>query len=125
MGQDRGSAPAEFVLVGALLIALILGVVQVTLVSHVRHQLTMAAAEGARVASMLDISKAEALSRTTDLVDASFGPGLIKRVSLDYGSREGAPAAVVTVTGSFLSVGYFVDGGEITVSATAPIFVVP
>lgn len=42
--SERGSAPAEFVMVSALLAALALGLMQVILVTHVRHTLLSAAA---------------------------------------------------------------------------------
>ncbi|WP_414172598.1 TadE/TadG family type IV pilus assembly protein [Clavibacter tessellarius] len=46
MRDDRGSAPAEFVMVGALLVVLALSVVQLALALHVRTTVLDAAAEG-------------------------------------------------------------------------------
>ncbi|BDZ44332.1 TadE/TadG family type IV pilus assembly protein [Naasia aerilata] len=44
--HDEGSAPVEFVLVGALLTLLVLSVLQLGLALHVRNTVTDAAAEG-------------------------------------------------------------------------------
>ncbi|RIJ01598.1 pilus assembly protein, partial [Clavibacter nebraskensis] len=52
MRDDRGSAPAEFVMVGALLVVLALSVVQLALALHVRTTVLDAAAEGARTAAL-------------------------------------------------------------------------
>ncbi|WP_307807351.1 TadE/TadG family type IV pilus assembly protein [Naasia sp. SYSU D00948] len=45
--SDDGSAPAEFVMVGAVLVLLVLSVLQLGLALHVRNTVTDAAAEGA------------------------------------------------------------------------------
>lgn len=55
---DRGSAPVEFVLVGALLTLLTVSVLQFALALHVRSTLIDAAAEGARHAALADSSLA-------------------------------------------------------------------
>ncbi|WP_036969499.1 TadE/TadG family type IV pilus assembly protein, partial [Promicromonospora kroppenstedtii] len=49
--REHGSAAVEFLLVSVLVLALLLGVVQVALAVHVRSLATDAAAEGARVAA--------------------------------------------------------------------------
>lgn len=122
---SRGSAPAEFVLVGALFVALMLGIMQVSLVIHLRHQLIMAAAEGARVASLLDVSEAEALRQTTEFVESAVGPGVIKGVSLHYSSVDGVPTVEVELRAAYPSLGMLTLPGEMTLTAHAPLFVVP
>ena len=125
MDHDRGNAPAEFVLVGALLIAVVLGILQVALVIHLRHQIVMAATEGARVASLLDVSHAEALHHTTEVLEASVGEGVIQYLSLQYSSVDGAPTIEVEVRASYPALGMLTLPGELIVSAHAPLFVVP
>ncbi|MDQ2661335.1 MAG: pilus assembly protein, partial [Actinomycetota bacterium] len=49
--DERGSAVAEFTLVGILLTVLALAVVQLALALHVRNTMLDAAAEGARYAA--------------------------------------------------------------------------
>ena len=52
--DDAGAAVVEFLLVSILLIALLLGVVQVALYLHVRNVVAASAAEGARYAANAD-----------------------------------------------------------------------
>lgn len=51
---ERGSAVADFVMVGGLLTALTLAIVQLTLVLHVRNVLVDATASGARYGTLAD-----------------------------------------------------------------------
>ncbi|GMA29919.1 TadE/TadG family type IV pilus assembly protein [Arenivirga flava] len=46
LADERGSAPAEFVMVSALLLALLLAVLQLGVALHVRNTVTDAASEG-------------------------------------------------------------------------------
>ncbi len=68
---DAGAAVVEFVLVGALLIFVAFGVIQVGLVLHARNVLAADAAEGARHAASLSVPAsaggrfAEELARTS------------------------------------------------------------
>ena len=67
--DEEGSAVAEFSLVGVLLTALLLAVVQLALALHVRNTVLDAAAEGARYAALpvrrrTPASSAPALSST-------------------------------------------------------------
>jgi len=50
MRDDSGAAVVEFLLVSIVLIALLMGVVQVGLYLHVRNVVAASAAEGARFA---------------------------------------------------------------------------
>ena len=71
--DDRGSAPAEFVMVGALLTVLTLSVMQLGLALHIRNTVLDAAAEGARVAALADNGLADGVARTTDLISVALG----------------------------------------------------
>ncbi|HEX3814715.1 MAG TPA: TadE family protein [Mycobacteriales bacterium] len=53
---DSGAAVVEFLLVSIVLIALLLGVVQVGLYLHVRNIVAASAAEGARFAANADVA---------------------------------------------------------------------
>jgi Flp pilus assembly protein TadG len=68
MRDDRGSAPAEFVMVGALLVVLALSVIQLALALHVRTTVLDAAAEGARTAALAGATRADGVERTRDLI---------------------------------------------------------
>lgn len=121
MARDRGSAPAEFVLVGSLLTAMVLALVQVLLLTHVRHTLTAAAAEGARQASLIDSSPASALSHTRELIETSLSASYSKDIRLQSSMELGVPSVVVTIRAPFPALGLWSVGGEMVVSAHAPL----
>ncbi len=95
--RDAGSAAVEFVLVGALLTVLTLGVMQLGLALHVRNTLVDAAAEGARFAALADNSLADGVQRTKQLISAAVGDGFAGDVRAGYDSYLGHPAATITV----------------------------
>lgn len=70
---ERGSAPAEFALVGALLTLLTLSVLQLGLALHVRNTVTDAAAEGARVAALAGATAEDGAERTRLLIGVALG----------------------------------------------------
>ncbi|HEY8912863.1 TadE/TadG family type IV pilus assembly protein [Lacisediminihabitans sp.] len=114
--RDDGSAPAEFVMVGALLTVLTLSVIQLGLALHIRNTVLDAAAEGARFAALADNGLQDGAARTRDLITAALGAGYAAGVSADYGSYLGHPAAVVTVRTPLPLIGLVgIDGGlEVT-----------
>lgn len=123
--KDRGSAPAEFVLVASLLTTMVLALLQVVLLAHVRHTLTSAAAEGARQASLIDASASSALSHTRQLIDTSLSSSYSRDIRVERSTELGLPTVVVTIRAPFPALGLWSVGGEMTVSAHAPWEVVP
>jgi len=119
--SERGNAPAEFVLVSALLAAVVLGVMQIILVGYVRHTITSAAAEGARQAALVDVGASEAISLTKDLIATSLSLEHARQVSLARSMERGYPTAVITVVTPFPALGLWSIGGTMTVSAHAPV----
>jgi Flp pilus assembly protein TadG len=95
--DDRGSAPAEFVMVGALLTILTLSVLQLGLALHVRNTVLDAAAEGARYGALADNTIDEGAARTRDLIATALGPGYARDVTATRGDYLGQPAAAITV----------------------------
>jgi hypothetical protein len=95
--RDDGSAPAEFVLVGALLTVMTLSVLQLGLTLHIRNTVIDAAAEGARYGALADNTLADGVTRTKDLISSAIGSEYAEDVTASYGSFLGAPSAVVTV----------------------------
>ena len=73
--DDAGASIVEFVLVGALLLFVAFGVLQVGLVLHARNVLAADAAEGARQAASLGVPIESGASAATDLANKSV-PGL-------------------------------------------------
>jgi len=97
MRDDRGSAPAEFVMVGALLVVLALSVVQLALALHVRTTVLDAAAEGARVAALAGSDRAQGVARTHDLIAAAVGERYARDVTAATGTVLGHPVVSITV----------------------------
>ena len=95
--DERGSAPAEFVMVGVLVVALILGVVQLALFLHVRNTLQDAASEGARWAAMADSTPERGVSRTKELIVTALGDGYASNVTASNSVWNGHPVISVTV----------------------------
>lgn len=96
-GEERGSAAAEFVMVGALLTVLTLSVLQLGLALHVRNTVIDAASEGARFAALADNELSDGVTRTRELIILALGPGYAREVTASLASYRGHPSAVITV----------------------------
>lgn len=94
---DRGSAPAEFVMVGALLTVLTLSVLQLALALHVRTTTLDAASEGARIAALAGSDLEAGVERTGRLVTAAIGERYARDVSAAYDEVGGVSTVAVTV----------------------------
>jgi len=103
--EERGSAVAEFTLVGVLLTVLALAVVPLALALHVRNTLLDAAAEGARFAALAGSSPTDGMSRTRDLISAAISPDYANDVSVGTTSIGGVPAIEVTVRATMPVIG--------------------
>jgi len=95
--DQRGSAAAEFAMVAALLVVLLLALVQFTIVLLVRNTVQDAAAQGARVAAFADASLDEGVARTTGLIAASLGPRYADQVRARYALLDGVRVVEVRV----------------------------
>lgn len=95
--DDSGSAPAEFVMVAALLTVLTLSVIQLGLALFIRNTVVDAAAEGARFGALADNSLPDGVARARNLITTALGPGYAGDVSATTGSYLGYPAVIVTV----------------------------
>ncbi|MET0956557.1 MAG: TadE/TadG family type IV pilus assembly protein [Cryobacterium sp.] len=95
--SERGTAVAEFVMVSALLTALTLAVLQLSLALHIRNTVLDAAAEGARYAALADSGLAEGAERSRDLIASALGPAYAADVSASYAEVAGAPGVQVRV----------------------------
>ncbi len=119
--MDRGNAPAEFVLVSALLVALTLGATQVVLVGYVRSVLTSAAAEGARVGSLIDQSPQEGVRHTQSLIEASLSADYSQQVRATRSRALGVSTLEMRIDAPYPALGLWSVGGVMEVSAHAPI----
>lgn len=117
-GSQRGSAVAEFVMVSALLIAVFLGILQLTFALHVRNTLMDAAASGARYGTLADRGPGDGVHRTQELISGSLSDKFISNVQATPISLGGTPGVRITVRagipvfGLIPFVGEFVVHGE-------------
>jgi TadE-like protein len=95
--DDRGSAVAEFVMVGALLTVLTLSVLQLGLALHIRNTVQDAAAEGARYGALADNQPSDGVRRTAELIRLAIGDDYAQNVTEHGGSWMGHPAVTITV----------------------------
>lgn len=116
LGDERGSAVAEFTLVGVLLTVLALAVVQLALALHVRNTVLDAAAEGARYAALAGADDADGVQRTRELITAAISAEYAHDVSVARSNLDGVPVVAVTVRATMPVVGLLgVDHGmEVT-----------
>jgi Flp pilus assembly protein TadG len=122
--DERGSAVAEFTLVGILLVVLALAVVQLALALHVRNTLLDAAAEGARFASLAGASPSDGAERTRDLIDAAISSTYSEHVTAATVDLGGVPAVEVTVRATLPVIGLLGVANGLEVEGHAPIEVV-
>ncbi|MFF2271014.1 TadE/TadG family type IV pilus assembly protein [Agromyces sp. NPDC058136] len=116
LADEQGSAVAEFTLVGILLTALVLAVVQLGLALHVRNTVLDAAAEGARYAALAGSDDADGVQRTRDLISTAISAEYARDVSAARTTVGGVPVVAVTVRATVPIVGLLgVDKGlEVT-----------
>ena len=123
--DERGSAPAEFVMVGALLIVLTLAVMQLGLALLVRNTLIDAAAEGAHIAALADNTAADGRQRTRDLIGTALGNGYAHDITVRSATYLGVPAVEVTVRAPLPLIGLFGPPRSLEVTGHAPLETLP
>jgi Flp pilus assembly protein TadG len=119
--DERGSAVADFVMVGGLLTALALAVVQLALVLHVRNVLIDAAASGARYGTLADRTPADARQRTADLITGAVGAQYAARIAVGRSETSGVRTLEVRVVAPIPVVGLIGPLGTMEVAGHAPL----
>lgn len=79
---EEGSEVVSNLLVGMLVVAVVLGLMQLAFTVHVRNTLTDAAGEGARLAALSESSAAEGRQRTRELVSTALSPRFAQKVEV-------------------------------------------
>lgn len=127
-GDDTGSTPVEFVLVGMLLTVLTLGVLQLGLLTYVRNVVHDAAVEGAYHAALADTTLVDGADRTrqiiTRTVGARFADDVTARVvagSAETGTGAEHSVVAVTVRGTLPLVGLLGAPRSLEVTGSAPL----
>jgi Flp pilus assembly protein TadG len=119
--DERGSAVAEFALVGAILTLLTVSVLQLALALHVRNTVLDAASEGARFAALADNTRTDGIERCHALIAAALGDGYAQEVTATSGTWRGHPAITVTVRTTLPVIGLLGIGGALEVSGHAAV----
>lgn len=119
--DESGSSPVEFVLVGALLTVLTLGVLQFGLAVYVRNVVHDAAVEGAYHAALADTSLDDGARRTRDIVSRTVGAEYATEVDVRETAALGHASVEVTVRAVLPLVGLLGAPRTMEVTARAPI----
>lgn len=119
-GEDRGSSPVDFVLVGALLTALTLAVLQLGFAVYVRNVVHDAAVEGAHYAALADTTLDDGAERTRLAISRAVGDAFTGDIVVSQSDRLGHPTAVVTVRTTLPIIGLIGVPYALEVNADAP-----
>jgi TadE-like protein len=116
---ERGSAVAETVLVGALVVVLVLGVVQLAYALWVRTVLIDAAAEGARYAALLDGDLASGEERARQIAATGVTDTYVDASSASIDREAGYDVVVVELVAPVPVLGPLGPTGTMIVSGRA------
>lgn len=110
----------EFVLVGTLLTALTLAVLQLGFAVYVRNVVHDAAVEGAHYAALADTSLADGAERTRSAIMRAVGGSYAEDITVSQSDHLGHTAAVVTVRTTLPIIGLIGVPYGLEVDANAP-----
>ncbi len=94
---ERGSAPVEFMLVGVLLAAVAVTVLQIAFFAHIRAVAIDSAIAGAAHAALADTTDSEGVIRATTLVSSGVAASLVQSVTVAPGELNGKPIVSITI----------------------------
>ncbi len=118
--EERGSSVVDFVLVGAVLTALTLAVIQLGVGVYVRNVLHDAAVEGAHHGALADTSLADGAERTRLVIARAIGSAFAEDVTAHTSNALGHPTVEVRVRAALPVLGLIGIPGVLEVSAHAP-----
>lgn len=116
---ERGAAVVDFVLVLVVLVPMVLGVLQVSLVLLVRNTLTAAASDGARYAATVGRAPVDGEARTRDQIQGALASRFAEDVQARVVLLDGTPTVVVTVRASVPALGLGGPGVDLQVAGHA------
>lgn len=120
MHEERGSASVEFILVGALLTAVTLGILQLGFALYVRNVVQDAAVEGAYAAARAGATLEDGIVQTNEAITTAVGSSAGQQVSAEYSRDAGYETVEVTVIATLPLAGFLGPERGITVTAHAP-----
>jgi len=94
-GSEDGSAIAEFVMVAALLLFVVLAVLQIAIALYVRNTLIASASEGARFGARADAAPRDGVARTEALITSALNPSFATDISAQTTTTPGGIRVVV------------------------------
>ena len=116
---DRGSAVADFVLVGALLSVLFVALLQVGLTLYVRNTLISCASEGARLGARADADPGAGLARTRELIASTLSSRFAEHVTAHVVLADGVRVLSVRVVAPLPVIGLLGSGQHFDVVGRA------
>lgn len=119
-GDDRGSSPVEFVMVGTMLTALTLAVLQLALVVYVRNVVHDAAIEGAHHAALADVSPEEGAARARQVITQAIGSAYADDVSAARVEESGREVVMVRIRTALPVIGLIGIPSAMNIDAEAP-----
>ncbi|MFJ4174508.1 TadE/TadG family type IV pilus assembly protein [Microbacterium sp. NPDC089696] len=118
--DERGSSPVEFVLVGTMLTALTLGVLQLALVVYVRNVVHDAAVEGAYHAALADAAPAAGVERAGEVITRAVGAAYADDITVGRSHDAGKDTVVVRIRTTMPIIGLIGIPAGLEVEAHAP-----
>ena len=116
---ERGAAVVDFVLVGALLSLIFVGLVQLAVVLHVRNTLIDCAADAARYGALADRTPADGVARARTLITQDLSDGYARDVHAGREQVAGLDTVVIRVRAPLPLVGLLGVGRVLEVSGHA------
>lgn len=116
---ERGSAVADFAMVGALLCVLFMAAFQLGLALHVRNTMIESVAEGARYGARADASPSDGAGRARDLITSSISARYADDVTAERGTVGGVEVVTVTAHAPLPILGFLGPSGNLTATAHA------
>ncbi|MFW0112141.1 TadE/TadG family type IV pilus assembly protein [Rothia sp. CCM 9417] len=117
--KERGNAPAEFVMVSAMVLMLFLGVLQIAFAMFTKNVVQDAASQGARYGAMLDRTPGDGEERTRELLYSVLPESYSTSVTSSVTQWQGAEAVEIRVAAPIPVIGPFGLGGTWEVTGHA------
>lgn len=118
--SEQGSSTVDFVLVGTLLTALTLAILQFGFAVYVRNIVHDAASEGAHYAALADRDPLDGIERTALVITRAIGPQYAEDISAGEAEALGHPTVVIQVRTTLPLIGLIGIAGGLQLSAQAP-----
>jgi len=115
----RGSAAVDFLLVGTLVTAMFLGLLQLGFDLHVRNVLAAAAADGARFGANADATPQDGADLANSLIRHALGPRYAQAVVVSGQAIDGAQLVTIRVTTQLPLLAGFLPALQISVVGRA------